>query len=164
MKKDVIISLILVIAWMIVIFILSNMPADVSSSNSSNVVSTVINTVDKVTNASGDIIEKHSDEAYLKNINNIFRKTCHAFCYLALYILVFNFVIRITKKKLLIYNIISFIVCFLYAISDEIHQTFVVGRSGEVRDVLIDSIGIIVGCVFLSIIYTKVKKRRVCHE
>lgn len=32
---------------------------------------------------------------------------------------------------------------FLYAISDEIHQYFVLGRSCSIQDVLIDSIGII---------------------
>ncbi len=32
-----------------------------------------------------------------------------------------------------------------YAISDEIHQTFVRGRHGAPRDVLIDSIGIVIG-------------------
>ena len=33
------------------------------------------------------------------------------------------------------------ILIFLYGISDEIHQTFVPGRSGEIRDVLIDTSG-----------------------
>lgn len=34
------------------------------------------------------------------------------------------------------------VISALYAISDEIHQTFVPGRSGIWRDILIDSIGI----------------------
>ena len=34
---------------------------------------------------------------------------------------------------------------FLYACSDEYHQSFVVGREGRPRDVAIDSIGIIIG-------------------
>ena len=32
---------------------------------------------------------------------------------------------------------------FLYAVSDEFHQSFVPGRSASIRDVLIDTIGII---------------------
>lgn len=34
---------------------------------------------------------------------------------------------------------------FLYACSDEFHQTFVPGRSGEFRDVLIDTNGVFLG-------------------
>ncbi len=45
----------------------------------------------------------------------------------------------------------------LYAISDEIHQYFVVGRSCAIGDVLIDSIGIIGFCILI-----KVKKRCLC--
>jgi len=45
----------------------------------------------------------------------------------------------------------------LYAISDEFHQYFVVGRSCSVRDVLIDSIGIISFYIFI-----KIKKGCLC--
>ena len=37
--------------------------------------------------------------------------------------------------------LISCIICFLYAISDEIHQNFIPGRSGGVKDILIDIFG-----------------------
>ena len=33
---------------------------------------------------------------------------------------------------------VSLIPCFLYAVSDEIHQLFVPGRSGEVKDVALE--------------------------
>lgn len=36
-------------------------------------------------------------------------------------------------------------ICILYAISDEVHQLFVPGRGGQVRDVIIDSAGAIAG-------------------
>ena len=42
---------------------------------------------------------------------------------------------------------IAWIICILYASSDEFHQLFVKGRSGEIRDVLIDSIGAFLGIV-----------------
>jgi VanZ family protein len=35
--------------------------------------------------------------------------------------------------------------CILYAISDEVHQLFVLGRGAQVVDVLIDSLGAFVG-------------------
>ena len=39
----------------------------------------------------------------------------------------------------------ALIVCVLYAATDEVHQLFVAGRSGEVKDVLIDSTGALFG-------------------
>ena len=42
-----------------------------------------------------------------------------------------------------------------YAISDEIHQLFVSGRAGQVQDVIIDSIGVILGiCILMLFIKT----------
>ena len=35
----------------------------------------------------------------------------------------------------------------LYAVSDEIHQTFVRGREGRPRDVVIDTVGVVIGVV-----------------
>jgi VanZ family protein len=39
----------------------------------------------------------------------------------------------------------AFAAAVLYAISDELHQTFVRGREGRPRDVLVDVIGIVLG-------------------
>ena len=40
---------------------------------------------------------------------------------------------------------IALVVCILFAISDEFHQLFVPGRGAQVKDVLIDTAGAIVG-------------------
>ena len=37
--------------------------------------------------------------------------------------------------------LITLVFCFLYAITDEIHQMFVPGRAAMIRDVIIDSCG-----------------------
>ena len=39
-----------------------------------------------------------------------------------------------------------------YAVSDELHQTFVFGRSGNLRDVAIDLVGILTAIIFLYLI------------
>ncbi len=40
----------------------------------------------------------------------------------------------------------------LYAMTDEIHQLFVLGRAGRIGDVLIDSIGVLIGfCIFVVV-------------
>ena len=48
-------------------------------------------------------------------------------------------------------------VALLYAFSDEIHQYFVLGRNCSIRDVLIDSIGVISFYIFV-----KIKKGCLC--
>ena len=47
---------------------------------------------------------------------------------------------------------ISFIICFLYASSDEFHQLFVPGRSGQVTDIFIDMIGVVLGLLLVFLI------------
>ena len=61
---------------------------------------------------------------------------------------------NITDNKSIIYTIIF---VFIYACSDEIHQLFVSGRSGEILDVLIDTTGGFVG----TMIYKLFTRRRV---
>lgn len=43
-------------------------------------------------------------------------------------------------------------ICVLYAASDEFHQLFISGRSGEVGDIAIDSIAASIGIIFASYI------------
>ena len=50
-------------------------------------------------------------------------------------------------------------IAFLYAISDEFHQSFVAGRHGSARDVAIDSIGI--GLALLVVLWLYARRRRV---
>ena len=45
------------------------------------------------------------------------------------------------------------IIVILYATSDEIHQLFIPGRSGEMRDVLIDSTSSLVGITIATLLY-----------
>ncbi len=46
---------------------------------------------------------------------------------------------QLTTRQIIISSIT---IVVLYAVSDEYHQTFILGRQGAFRDVLIDSIGI----------------------
>ena len=86
------------------------------------------------------------DIANIFNITNtstlsiIIRKLAHYTEYLILGILVIN--LNNNKNKGLY---LSMIVCLLYAISDELHQYFVPGRSCQLVDVTIDFIGALTG-------------------
>jgi VanZ family protein len=42
---------------------------------------------------------------------------------------------------------------YLYAVSDEIHQRFIPGREGRIRDTFIDLLGIFIGIVFIRYIF-----------
>ncbi|MDY6314114.1 MAG: VanZ family protein, partial [Clostridia bacterium] len=53
--------------------------------------------------------------------------------------------------------VISLLCSALYAASDEFHQLFVPGRSGEFRDVCLDSAGALTGILIFILIWS-VKK------
>ncbi|MCK5460231.1 VanZ family protein [Candidatus Parcubacteria bacterium] len=78
----------------------------------------------------------------------IFRKIAHISEYAVLSFLLMKTFIhhKITRKNA---AILTLIIAASYAIGDEYHQTFIAGRSGSIRDVLIDSIGIF----FIAIFY-----------
>ncbi len=93
----------------------------------------------------------------IKAIEPIIRKLAHFTIYIAVGILSMGLLstYKLTQAK---QKIISLIIGFVYACSDEIHQLFIDGRSGEIRDVLIDTCGVIVGVMICYKVVTIVKK------
>ena len=128
MKKKI--NLILVIIWMTFIFIMSNFDAN-ESSNQSNYIVNIMSNIFNITNTD--------------MLTFIIRKLAHFTEYLILGILVYNFIKNYDKK-----NYISIIICMIYAISDEVHQIYVPGRSFQIRDIIIDTLGAIIGILIIS--------------
>ena len=63
-----------------------------------------------------------------------------------------------TYKMILLKKfIISLGVGILYAISDEIHQSFVPGRGASIRDVCIDTSGVIMGIIMVLVVISVFK-------
>lgn len=93
-----------------------------------------------------------SDERQLdfaQKIDFPIRKTAHATEYAILGIFLMGAFITDRTRKAKCY-VILWGVGTLYAISDEVHQLFVPGRSGRAFDVCIDSTGVAIGvCAFL---------------
>ena len=145
MKK--IIKLILVILWMLLIFSFSNQKAIKLSDGLIVKVANIF--VDKELS-----IEKQ--EEILEKYTTIVRKTAHFVIYLILGILVINLVCEYNVKNIIL---ISLIICMLYSISDEFHQLFIDGRSGEIRDILIDTIGSLSGITAYYILRKKIVKK-----
>lgn len=54
--------------------------------------------------------------------------------------------------------LITIVICFLYAVSDEIHQYFVPGRACRLFDVLIDISGSVFFCL-LYFVYLKITNK-----
>lgn len=149
MKK--IISFIVLILWMIVIFSFSSADANKSTSTSDKVITTMIEIKDKITNNETPNNEK---EIIVKNLSFYIRKIAHITEYLILGFLMFNLLKQYSVTN--IYYAIG--LSILYSCTDEFHQLFISGRSGSIRDVLIDSIGILIGTYLYKLLFIKNKE------
>jgi VanZ family protein len=138
-NKKIILT-ILTVVWMLVIFLFSNQKA----SNSTQISNSFIdNTVIKIYR----IFDSDASLEDIKLIREYFflpvRKLAHFAVYCILGILMIFTLKEYGIRNDLIYY--SILICFLYAVSDEVHQLFVVGRSGEIKDVILDTLGSILG-------------------
>ena len=91
-------------------------------------------------------------------IQNLVRKTAHFSVYAALGVSMLSAFYLTFKGKLTWLYALSG--CLLYAISD-VHQTFVPGRSGEVRDVIIDTLGAFLGILLVILIKHLISRKKV---
>jgi VanZ family protein len=73
----------------------------------------------------------------------IIKKSAHVTEYFVLTCLLYYSFSHTTKLPRTRIIILALLLAFVYACTDEFHQLFVAGREGRVRDVLIDSLGII---------------------
>lgn len=136
MKKQL--SIILVLIWMIIIFIMSSFNAE-DSANQSNFIVNIISNILNIEN--------------VRLLSLIIRKLAHFTEYLILGTLVINMFTKNNAKKT---YLLSILLCIIYAISDEIHQIFVPGRACQLKDILIDSVGSITGIYLFKLL----KKRK----
>ena len=83
----------------------------------------------------------------LISIHFAIRKCAHLSEYAILALLLLRASIYVTnfKRSTLILYACVWAACFLVAITDEFHQTFVLSRGASARDVMIDSIGAVLG-------------------
>lgn len=103
-------------------------------------------------------LPEEKQEEIVESLQFLVRKTAHFSAYAALGISLFSALLLTFRKRFL--WLYAFLASLLYAVSDEIHQYFVPGRSMELRDVLIDSSGAITGILLVLIIITLYKKKR----
>lgn len=138
---------------MVLIFKFSSSNGEDSTKQSMGLIGKTIGVIAEIINP--DIIEEEKLVLYEKYHVPV-RKLAHISEYFILCLLVCMFLCtyNISYKKIIVY---SFIFCFLYACSDEVHQLYVPGRSGNIKDVFIDSIGI----SFVLVVYYFKKRGKV---
>ncbi len=90
----------------------------------------------------------------------IFFKTLHIIEYAILYFLLFRAFYFLNNKKFSLKDkfILTISIAILYAISDEVHQTFVPTREGRLRDVFIDTASILLMYIYIRSNLSRLKK------
>ena len=146
-------KLILIIIWMVIIFMFSNQSATESSKVSDGLID---NTIVKVYELFNGKVSEEYKEKIIDNYTVCVRKSAHFVMYFILGILCFIYFKDFTKH----YIIYSILLCFLYAVSDEIHQIFSISRGPSFIDVLIDTFGSFTSIMILGkkIIYDYFRK------
>ena len=138
-------KIVLIIIWMATVFHFSNEGGQKSEGTSRKVSQTIINTI------SGN--KNMKNETVLKDTDKLIRKLAHYTIYTIGGILIISYMMNTTDKTLKDKILYSIILGGGYAITDEIHQLFVGGRSARIFDVGIDILGVITGIIiYLSII------------
>lgn len=143
-----VVSLALLIAWCVLIFALSAEPADKSSNTSGELTRAVFSLV----YPDFEALSEQAQEQMISEASFIVRKAAHFSLYFVLGALAF-LSIATYNIPFLIKPLASAAFSLGFSISDEIHQLYVPGRSGEIRDVIIDFCGSVLAVLILSFIF-----------
>ena len=161
-KIALIIGIIFALLWVLGIYKLSSMNTGSSNGKSTNIISIFIEDTLEVTNKYG-ITDSHPDEIKIGKasviLNRPLRKVMHASVYFVLaFVILFIISLFFDNKKYIIPSLITLLLIFFLAGFDEYHQTFVNGRTGQLKDVIIDSLGALVGIIFYGTYYFVYKR------
>ena len=144
-----IVLLILLFGTFYIIFGFSSQDGEESGGISGRVTEFIL----EKSNTYKNIEENRQDEIF-ERTEKIIRKIAHFSIYALVGFLLMGLVSTFKlKEKTRI--LISLILGVLYAASDEIHQLFSPGRSAQITDVYIDTLGVLVG-IFLILLFIKI--------
>lgn len=147
-NKKVFLYLVFTVLCMIIIFIFSSKNSHLSNGTSKMLIDKGITVYEYVFHQEVD----HNQ--VIQKLNYPVRKLAHYSIYFLLGIFVYYFIFYSRCK----YKLITSIgICFLYAILDEVHQLFVIGRTGQILDIFIDTMGSITA-IFLMCFLGKMGK------
>ncbi len=147
-KKHISVSLILLILLMIGIFCLSAQPADESTLTSSRFCRLAARLMFSNYQSYDSALQKQ----IVEGLTHIVRKAAHFTEYA---LMGFLWYLLLRKKRLNL--LLSVGATAFYAASDELHQKFVAGRSGQISDVILDTCGgccgVLAAFVLLCVLY-----------
>lgn len=158
-RRQRIVAAIPMLIMMILIFLFSAKTAVESDGTSLPIAETILKLYQGIFGNLGE-------EAYIAahRVSNVLvRKAAHMteFGVLAVCTSYYLFICGLRGRRGMMYSIFLSVA---YAITDEIHQLFVPGRSGRVTDVLIDTIGCLLGALFFSFLQHVIKNRKLKKE
>lgn len=140
-----IVKLLLVVCWMGLIFSFSNDTGNASTKKSDGFI---VKLTEIFLGRDLTLEEKGN---YIFYFVKPVRKGAHLGVYLILGGLVLTNLYEYIKNKR-VGALLALFISFLYACSDEFHQLFINGRSGQVSDVLLDTIGAGLGILMVVIL------------
>ena len=162
-----IISTIFVLVWMITVFIFSSQDGTQSLNTTGAFIQVIDSTLNNVesnnTNKTDTVNTQDNNNKkynYSQELQTFVRKNAHYFLYTVggIILSVFFYAFLKNNKKIYIFAILT---GMLYAMSDEIHQRFVEGRTSRITDVGIDTLGIITGTIlFMIFVNILIKSRK----
>ncbi len=130
------------ILWLVFIYYNSSQSGLESNKISYKVVNTISN----------KNVAQEQGNYFGGNFNKFIRKNAHLIEYFVLSILLGTVFFRYNKKGIDGIVYILFVI-LIFAVSDEFHQLYVVGRSSNVIDIVIDFIGGIIGTIIFYLFY-----------
>lgn len=138
-KRKIFLSAIPAVVMMAVIFLFSSKNADQSNATSTPIAEKALEAYEALFGEA-----KMAEESWFSILHHLIRKAAHMTEFGVLTILLaFHFKVRgFSGLKLFLYSSAAGIG---YAATDEFHQLFVPGRSGQISDVLIDGAGAVTG-------------------
>ena len=156
-KNIVFLSLIPVLAVMLLIFGFSSQNGEESGAMSAQITAFVI----RVFRPEFARLDAAAQAALLEKTMHLVRKGAHFSEFAALgFFLLGHFRALELKEKLRRPALFSAITGILYAVSDELHQGFVGGRSPAVLDVGIDSAGVLCGLLVMALLLRLRRSRK----
>ena len=157
MNKKIIARIVLIIIIIINCIVIFNFSAE-KSEKSDKTSGKVIEKIIELNPRTRSLSIEEKEKTKQKIITPV-RKSAHFSIYLCLGFWTYLFFKTISfEEKTRILSSLGF--SFLYACTDEIHQVFVPGRAGEIRDVCIDTCGALFGIIIIYAISKLIKKKK----
>ena len=144
----------LVVLWMGIIFRFSAQKAEDSDRTSGEVVNWLVPSADQ------EVLAMPAEEqpAYVVHWTFMVRKSAHFILFTGMGVLAFAaFSMDLAARRAFP---AALALGTVWAVLDEVHQSFVPGRSGEFRDVCIDVSGVLAGAACLLLVLWLIRRRK----